>query len=419
VSFTALHRLLGNPPGPITDEFIDEAVKVKLAETTDLDWKAKLPETKSVATSEFPKDIAAMANSGGGVIVYGVKDSGEAEAAERCDVGDFGDSQETLLRRAAISAITPPVFGLDIRPLGQDGCRCVVVVVPATVDGPHLVYRNEYFGAPIRNGAHTVWMKEPEIERMYRARFDERRHSNEALINLYNETAVGRDTAARAWLIAVAHPRLPATDQTRLTNEEARGIFKAGREYAFKYANFPDSGSTHPLDTVNRDRPGIARRRWVAANTATADGLRWREAWASVHDDGSVTIAAAIGGHRRPEDYYLLGHEIDSAAIECSITDIMGLIRAVSKRRGTSEYEVRIGIEWAGETPLIIQTVNLLTLPETRWSLPLEQYVPILATVIANADSLSFYRQVHDLARDCVNQGGIEFLRTIRPPDQD
>jgi len=132
-----------------------------------------------------------------------------------------------------------------------------------------------------------------------------------------------------------------------------------------------------------------------------------------------VTIAAAIGGHRRPEDYYLLGHEIDSAAIECSITDIMGLIRAVSKRRGTSEYEVRIGIEWAGETPLIIQTVNLLTLPETRWSLPLEQYVPILATVIANADSLSFYRQVHDLARDCVNQGGIEFLRTIRPPDQD
>jgi len=53
--------------------------------------------------------------------------------------------------------------------------------VPAGADGPHLIYyTNEYFGAPIRDNADTVWMKERQTEAMYRARFDERRHAAEA-----------------------------------------------------------------------------------------------------------------------------------------------------------------------------------------------------------------------------------------------
>ena len=70
--------------------------------------------------------------------------------------------------------------------------RAAAVIVPASVDGPHLIYRNDYFGAPVRNDSDTVWMKERQIEAMYRARFDERRHASEALDNLYAETAGGR-----------------------------------------------------------------------------------------------------------------------------------------------------------------------------------------------------------------------------------
>jgi hypothetical protein len=63
---------LGRDPGPLTDEMIDEAVAQGIAETDDLDWKTRLPPTRGLNESDFPKDIAAMANSGGGVIVYGI-----------------------------------------------------------------------------------------------------------------------------------------------------------------------------------------------------------------------------------------------------------------------------------------------------------------------------------------------------------
>ncbi|MET4704293.1 hypothetical protein [Frigoribacterium sp. UYMn621] len=37
--FTALHRSLGLPPGPTTDEMIDAAVTGRPAEADDLDWR--------------------------------------------------------------------------------------------------------------------------------------------------------------------------------------------------------------------------------------------------------------------------------------------------------------------------------------------------------------------------------------------
>jgi predicted HTH transcriptional regulator len=171
VRFTAIHRALGAGPAPLTDDLLGAAVDEGVIETSDLDWKSELPAMKGLPLSDFPKDVAAMANSGGGVIVYGVREVQRA-AFERVDVGDFSEAYERAIRSAAITAISPPVFGLNVSRLGAEGQRAVVVEVPASIDGPHLIYRNELFGAPVRNDSDTSWMKEREIEAMYRARFD-------------------------------------------------------------------------------------------------------------------------------------------------------------------------------------------------------------------------------------------------------
>jgi hypothetical protein len=408
--FTALHRLLGQAPGPLTDEFIDEAIAGGLAETDDLDWKAALPPAKGLTTTDFPKDIAAMANSGGGTIVYGVEES-QKSATGRRDIGELNEGHERALRSAAITAISPPVFGLGIYCLGESGSRVAAVVVPASVDGPHLIYRGEFFGAPIRNDADTVWMKERQVEAMYRTRFDERRHATEAITNLYDDIAVGRDTDMRAWLIAVAHPRLPVVGRGRLSRDDARKIIDRGRNHALEYA---DARGIHPLESVDYLNPRPGLRRWVARNTATAETSRWRETWASVHHDGSVTIATAIGGHRTRDDH-LPGERIRASAIEGAIADFMALARAAGRFLKTDEYETRIGIEWNGDSPLIIQADDL-ALDGT--SLPIARYSPVAATVRTHADEASFAHQVHDLAEDCVNQGGIMDLQLIRPPTE-
>ncbi len=249
MDFTALHRLLGLPPQPITDEMIDAAVADGISETGDLDWKSELPPIKALPQSDFPKDIAAMANTGGGVIVYGITETpedGHRQARRRrADPGT-----RTRPTQCGRHRISPPVFGLGIHQIGAIGNQVVAIVVDASVDGPHLIYRGEYFGAPIRNDADTVWMKERQIELMYRARFDERRNSAEALDTLYAEQAAGKVTDQHAWFIAVAQPRIPASITTRATLEQAKAMFETANRHTYTRSGVAPlgiSGDTIPI----------------------------------------------------------------------------------------------------------------------------------------------------------------------------
>ncbi|MFE6920981.1 helix-turn-helix domain-containing protein [Nocardia sp. NPDC057663] len=414
MTFTALHRVLGVAPGPLTDQLLDEAVARGVEEIDDLDWKSELPPVKGLSQTDFPKDVAAMANSGGGLIVYGVRESQKA-ATERVDAGKFDEGYERALRVAAINAITPPVFGLVVHRLGSVDKRAVAVEIPASVDGPHLIYRNEYFGAPLRNDSDTVWMKERQIEAMYRARFDERRHATEALDNLFVEAARGRNIGERAWLVAVGHPRVPRF-QNRLTREEVRQVLRQAESVTSGYTS---GGGVHPLASVDGLNPRPGLRRWVAANTATGDRSVWKEAWASIHHDGSVTIAAAVGGHPSGSGSYFDGWQVESSAIEAGVADLMALVQATAEATGNDEYDIRVGIEWAGQHPLTLLTTERYGYTYDGQSTPLYGYTPVETSVNTTESLADLFWHVHDLARDCVNQGGISEVRLIRPPARD
>lgn len=410
MAFTPLHRLLGRQPSPLTDEILSAAVEAGIGETDDLDWKRELPPARELPKTDFPKDIAAMANSGGGLIVYGVEEQQKA-ATGRADTGDLTEVHERSLHSAAITAITPPVFGLEIFRLGTEP-RAVAVVVPASVDGPHLVYKGEYFGAPIRNNADTVWMKEREIAAMYRARFEEQRKSNKAIETLYAEAAEGRDTANRAWLIAVAHPRIPGA-LVRPTREDAQAIFKQAEPITLSYSIH---NGIRPLESIDRLNPRPGLRRWVAPSTASGEGTRWREAWASVHHDGSVTLAAAVGGHRHSQGGNLKGGEVESRAIEAAVSDFTALVRATAAALHHGEYEVSVGVKWTGDQPLTVLTVDGQGYTFNGVSTPLSSYTPVRSTINAAATDPEFHQQVYELAQDCVNQGGITYLHVIKEP---
>ena len=407
MDFTALHRLLGRPPGPLTDEMIDEAVSQGVAETDDLDWKSSLPPASGLPQTDFPKDIAAMANSGGGVIAYGVTEQGK-QATGRTDTGELTEGHERSLRSVAVTAITPPVFGLGIHQLGTTGNQCVVIVVPASADGPHLIYKNDYFAAPVRNNADTVWMKERQIEAMYRDRFDERRHAAEALDRLSTELVAGRDTAERAWLFAVGRPRVRPTTTTRWDRDEARRMFEDAAKLSLAYAQRQGIRPMEIVDNLN-PRPGL--RRWVVARAQSAEGdTSWKEARASIHFDGSVAVVFAIGGHRSREGFNP-GSLIDSAAVEGAIADFMGLVRTVGAHIGSVDYEIRVGIEWTGQDPMIMQTVDNQGYPFVGTSIPMHRFTPVEATIEIGIDDERFLHQVRILIQDCVNQGGITNLR--------
>lgn len=412
MNFTPLHRALGLQPSPLTDEILSDAVKAGHTETDDLDWKSQLPPIKGLPQSDVPKDIAAMANSSGGMIVYGVEEH-EKAATGRCDAGEFTERYERAYRSAAVTAISPPVFGLEVHLLGNNP-RAVAVVIPASVDGPHLIYKNDFFGAPIRNDADTAWMKERQIEAMYRARFDERRRATEALDSLFTEVAESHDASRQAWLVAVAHPRVTGV-LTRLSRDEAREIFKRACSTTLRYS---ERTGVHPLENVDSVNPRPGLRRWLAPNAANGDDSKWREAWSSVHHDGSATISAAVGGHRKSMDGYFEGWEIESRGIECAVSDFMALVRVAARAMHHEEIDVRIGIEWSGEEPLRILTVDGSGYTYAGTSTPLQTFTSVRLTVSALASDADFHRQVNELTEDCVNQGGVTYLHVIKEPPQ-
>lgn len=407
MAFTPLHRALGIEPGPLTDEILDAAVTARVTETDELDWKSKLPPRNGLPQTDFPKDVAAMANGAGGVIVFGVAEEQKA-AAGRVDAGEFDEAYERSLRSAAITAISPPVFGLKVHRLGSEGKRAVVVEIPASVDGPHLIYRNQYFGAPVRNDADTVWMKERQIEAMYRTRFEERRHATEAMDSLFDEASLRRGDDGRAWVVAVAHPRVVRFGR-RLTREAAREVLETAANLALQCA---DRSGIHPLETVDRLNPRPGLRRWVGVNTATRESV-WKESWVSIHHDGSVTLAAAVGGHPIGSNDYLEGWQIESTAIECAVADFMGLLRVTAAETGNDEYDLRVGIAWSGEQDLMILTKDKFGHTYDGVSTPLRRYTPVETAVDATEAPADFHGHVRDLALDCLNQGGISNLLII------
>ena len=412
MTFTALHRYLGEAPGPLIDDMVDRAIAQGLRETDDLDWKSELPPRGAITSSDFPKDVAAMANSGGGTLVFGVTES-QKSATGRKDTGELNETSERALRSAAVTAVSPPIFGLEIVQLGELGNQCVVIVIPPSIDGPHLIYRNEYFGAPIRNDADTVWMKERQIEAMYRARFDERRRSTEVLDKLYTEAAAMRTPDGPAWIVAVAHPRLQTTLPMRPSQAIARMAFEQAGVNALVYVG---RGSPHPIEDVDRGSPRPGLRRWTARPMMDGNSRRWREAWLSIHDDGSISLAAAVGGRPRSRTEHNDDHVVESKTVEVAIADFMGMIREASDRLSLGEYEVKIGFEWNKTERLQIWTTDEMNYPHAGSTIPLAQYSPVEATVRANVEATDFHRQVHDLALDCVNQGGIAHVQTIKPP---
>jgi hypothetical protein len=92
----------------------------------------------------------------------------------------------------------------------------------------------------------------------------------------------------------------------------------------------------------------------------------------------------------------------------------MALARATAIELETDEYEVRIGVEWAGTDPL-----NFHVSDRRGFSIetaPLIRFTSITSTVLARAAHDDFRAQVCEVGLDCINQAGIQQTTLLAPP---
>jgi hypothetical protein len=234
-TWSPIHEHLGCPPGPLTFEMILRCAEEGLAESDDLDWKQCLPNgLNPQEEAEFAKDVAAMANTRGGLIVFGVADRPVKFTGINTD-----DANPDQYAKWVRNLVQPYLAGLDQYILSSaDGSESILVVdVPASELAPHSVafdhnkqQAKSQFATvtPYRSGPHTEWMAEHQIAHSYAERLTRAEDWQTSFNELRDWTAdslggLGGD--GTAWLIIVGRPTRPVPRSApRLDGETARSI---------------------------------------------------------------------------------------------------------------------------------------------------------------------------------------------------
>ncbi|MET7312788.1 ATP-binding protein [Streptomyces sp. NPDC005571] len=303
-TWTRLHQHLGCPPGPLTYDMVRQAAADHLEESDDLDWKRDLPVPPMHGQwNEFAKDISAMANTRGGLLIYGVSNDHEIVGVdwEKADLRQYAQWVR--------NHVHPYLPDLAMFPLTGGTKTLLVVDVPASEMAPHLVHgrsdkdkEQQAFTVPYRDRDHTAWMAEHQIERAYRDRFTRTGSAEEALrrhSDFLTKTITAHAAKPSAWLVAVARPTRPLPHGVPpLNRDEARYLLslaeERGRALTTRRIPGPMTGMG---DALINPRPGL--RRWVSS---TLEIDYNRNSMIELHHEGTVTMATNVSWRPSSEE---------------------------------------------------------------------------------------------------------------------
>jgi len=155
----------------ITQAHIEQLVTNQTREGPHLDFKRDLPAAwNDGAKHEFLADTTAFANSGGGDLVFGVEEDGQAQAlAVAPQVIANVDQEIRRLQDFLLNLAEPRLPGVKVHAVqvsvaGTDG-YVVVVRIPQSWAGPHRVKTNQHFF--IRDGLRKRQLDIPEIRSLF------------------------------------------------------------------------------------------------------------------------------------------------------------------------------------------------------------------------------------------------------------
>jgi hypothetical protein len=201
--FLRLQALLGAAPDDFTFEDLRRVVIAGIPESEDHEYKSQAPER-----DELAKDVAALANAGGGVIFVGVDEDRLGVAEALVDV----DSDDAEFRRVTetITARIHPFPSFRLRSLvdAEGVSRQYMIIVYGSPGTPHATTRTDgtVRSYPIRAGTLTRYLREPEVAAAYSARAIRAAQLSERLDHVWNEGVDRVPKADEAWLAVASAP---------------------------------------------------------------------------------------------------------------------------------------------------------------------------------------------------------------------
>ena len=168
-------------------------------------------------------------------------------------------------------------------------------------------------------------------------------------------------------------------------------------------------GFKHGISFEQRDTGGLHASQHRCPDSGSTEHRSCR----SRSHQGAVSVAFALGGLPSDHNAFHPAWEFDSSAVEGAVADFMGLVRAGGLGLGSTDYEVRVGIERGGPERMIMHTLNNFGHRYSDASTPMHWFAPVEATVEVAVSDERWLHQVRELVRDCINQGGLTSLQTL------
>lgn len=411
--FTPIHQALGLEPGELSVELIERAIEAGVQETASLDWKSDFYDSRKPGwEDEAAKDIAAMANSGGGWIVFGVVEDEETSAALEMKPIRWNSREQQRILRTAYAHIGPPVLGLEFFDFPRGDGYIVMMRVPDSREAPHFARKgNDAFVAPRRNGPHTAFMSDREIERGFRERFQQRDDDEQKLQLLYERTGKVMNPIEGVCLVVVAVPNEPSLNQE--FSEETASRF-TGSDLN---AAFVRSDSVSKVIRLENGQLRKGMRQWIIRGY-DSDQFTYRK---FLSDNGTVACTYRLGAtinNEQARPYYPVGqpNHCVSSHIESVMIDFFCLLRAFAiERQINAGFHLCVGLVGNPEEPIYIRTTGYRGnyLLGEDYSEPIFSFQPVIAVIDPVAPLDEVIRVAIDVVRDIINQGGIKYLKVM------
>ena len=138
----------------IDEGHLNALVNNGVRESRSFEFKAKLVWGTESERKEFLADVSALANGGGGDLIFGIEEeNGTASAVVGLD--SFDPDDDTLKMESVIrDGIAPRIIGIRLRPVDlNNGRRVVIGRVPNSLNRPHMVVLKNWSRFYSRNSA--------------------------------------------------------------------------------------------------------------------------------------------------------------------------------------------------------------------------------------------------------------------------
>lgn len=418
--YSPIHRELGVPfTTPLDWQLLQKAVEAHLPEQRDLDFKIQPYNSRNPqAKNELAKDLCAMANSGGGWIILGIEEDSKGNAHELRPFEVSRNADQTI-QSVARSMIQPPLLDLKILEIqAPSGSACMALVVPQSDYFPHLCLYDKHndrvpFFAPVRSGAHTTYLNEPELRRMYAESLRAREQKRDEQKRLFDELLDYGRIYDGSTFVCTAFPT--ETAKLDVNREEFACVLDNAQPYKFALPRHDVNWKRWLLESLAPMRRAYRGIEYLEEDRAWEDRFyRCR-----LTEDGMLSIAIRLGGWAVGESFRGYPRESSSHVtqqlIEQSVMEAFTLLRAVQEKINPSDYEVTSAIALPGEDPLVIRATDrysdsIASVDASRVIHHQRHVTTFLPFGTTDDELLTLLRQ-HAL--DHLLQGGIDTIRHI------